>query len=560
MSPRSIFSLIAVVSLALCPLSPLAAQSTNRQVGTQYTVTADPLVQRPHETPCVVQLFNGFQFAHFSEATQTFAYAPPANCPGPWEKVVFEADFSENSGIQYDRTASIYIGNANIYFGTTPEPLQTQTNTWHVERDLTDYSALLTAAQTGTMVLGNCTSECGPQYTGVFTVSGYLQFYPAKKHGNTKLDTPDLVMPLVQATSGGGINLPAYLNSPTDQLATTFTLPRNIERVYLDVISQSQSTDEQWYACFPNDLNPINELFGCGNTDFRETEITIDGQPAGIAPVSPWVYTGFLPDQWVPIPAVQTLEFVPYRVDLTPFAALLSDGNQHTVALSVFNDDNYFTATASLLLYLDHGTTQVTGGITKNTLTAPSPAVTENLQGTSTVTGTIGVTSNRNFMISGWANTSHGRVDTTISEQQRFTSNTAIDFDVVNFTVLDQNTDVNTSVARTTTVHSREGNLVTQDTFNFPISVDVVLPVPAAYFGLTVNTTQHYTHDQKISRNGELQSFSFVSNQENGSDISPASSWQHYTSFDSDGDFYDCRIATANNMLTSVSRGCDPNN
>jgi hypothetical protein len=104
-----------------------------------------------------------------------------------------------------------------------------------------------------------------------------------------------------------------------------------------------ESTDEQWFACLPNDLSAINDLFGCGNTDFRETEITIDGHPAGIAPVSPWVYTGFLPDQWRPISAVQTLDFVPYRVNLRPFAGLLNDGNRHTIALSVFNDDSYFT-------------------------------------------------------------------------------------------------------------------------------------------------------------------------------------------------------------------------
>jgi hypothetical protein len=173
--------------------------------------------------------------------------------------------------------------------------------------------------------------------TGVFTVSADLQFYPATGRDDSR--APDLVAPLVQKTSSG-INLPAFLFSPSDQLTTTFTLPPNIERAYLDVIAQSQSTDEQWFACFPNDLNAINQLYGCGNTDFRETEVTIDGQPAGIAPVSPWVYTGFLPDQWRPIPAVQTLDFVPYRVNLTPFAGLLSDGKPHTIALSVFNNDH----------------------------------------------------------------------------------------------------------------------------------------------------------------------------------------------------------------------------
>ena len=69
-------------------------------------------------------------------------------------------------------------------------------------------------------------------------------------------------------------------------------------------------------------------------------------------------------------PGVQTFNFKPYRVDLTPFAGLLSDGAAHTVALSVFNADNYFSTTASLLLYLDHGKKRVTGAVTRNTLVA----------------------------------------------------------------------------------------------------------------------------------------------------------------------------------------------
>ena len=52
---------------------------------------------------------------------QNFSYAPPASCPGPWAKVILEADFSITAGIQYDRTANIWIGPTNIYFGTTAE-------------------------------------------------------------------------------------------------------------------------------------------------------------------------------------------------------------------------------------------------------------------------------------------------------------------------------------------------------------------------------------------------------------------------------------------------------
>jgi Peptide N-acetyl-beta-D-glucosaminyl asparaginase amidase A len=553
-----------LVALLLMPFLMSAAtfaQSTNRQIGTQFTVTAEPLVSRPHAKPCVVQLFSNYQFAFFSQTSQTFDVTPPAKCPGPWSKVVLEADFSENAGIQFDRTASMYVANTNIYFGTTPEPLPTATNTWHVERDLTDYSVLFATAQQGTMVLQNCTTDCPPPYNtrlnGVFTVSAQLQFYPG--HGDDRDSrTPDTVLPLVQTNSGGGINLPGFLFSPTDQLSTTFTLPTNIERVYLDVVSQSQSTDEQWYACFPNDLSAINDLFGCGNTNFRETEVAIDGQPAGIAPVSPWVYTGFIPDQWIPIPAAQTLQFVPYRVNLTPFAGMLNDGNPHTVAISVFNDDSYFSATASLLLFLDHGSKQVTGAVTENTLTSPSPVVSENLQGTSTVTGTIGVTSDRKFSIAGYVNTSHGRMQTTVAQHQKFSSTETIDFDTVNFTVLNQNTSVQNSVATTTTVSNWFGKQVTQENYGFPIKVNVTYPVSGATFGFTVATTQKYHTDKTIAIDGIPVYFNSLTNTVNGSDVSPAASSQKYSYFDSQGAWYTCQIASKNNTLTKVSTGCTP--
>jgi hypothetical protein len=148
---------------------------------------------------------------------------------------VLEADFSENGGVQFDRTASLYLANANLYFGTTPEPLATLTNTWHVEREVTDYSALLATPQQGTIVLANCTTDCAPPFNslnGVFTVNASLEFYPAARgHRDDRDDRderpPDAVLPLVQTSGNGGVNLPATLSSPTDQLSTTFTLPTN---------------------------------------------------------------------------------------------------------------------------------------------------------------------------------------------------------------------------------------------------------------------------------------------------------------------------------------------
>ena len=114
---------------------------------------------------------------------------------------------------------------------------------------------------------------------------------------------------------------------------------------------------------------------------------------------------------------MQTLNFQPYRVDLTPFAGLLDDGQPHTIALSVFNADSYFSATASLLLYLDHNATQLTGAVTENTLAVPDPKITENLHVTprGNLHGTVNTRSGHKFEISGYVNTS------TVRLQQRST-------------------------------------------------------------------------------------------------------------------------------------------
>ena len=289
------------VAVWLLSVNPTPAQNQAPVIGSSNTVTADPPVPRPHETPCIVPLFSGFQFVNFN--IQSFQFTPPANCPGPWEKVVFTADFNVTAGRQFDRTAVINLGNVNIYFGTTPEPRHNLSPTWHVERDETDYSALFESPQSGQVILGNIVNST---YTGVISGSAALEFYQARGHG--KVDDnqrpADAVLPLVQPNSQGGVNEPAFLFTSSDQLATTFTLPRNIERVYLDVITQSQIGDEFWYTCVPTDVS--TELESCGNTAFREAEVSIDGQPAGVAPVYPWIYTGGIdPFLWEPVPGVR---------------------------------------------------------------------------------------------------------------------------------------------------------------------------------------------------------------------------------------------------------------
>jgi hypothetical protein len=220
----------------------------------------------------------------------------------------------------------------------------------------------------------------------------------------------------------------------------------------------------------PNDQT--TNLESCGNTAFRETEITIDGKAAGVAPVSPWIYTGGIdPFLWEPIPGAQTLDFKPYRVDLSPFAGLLADGQPHTVGVSVFNANSFFLATANLLVFTDHGSQQVTGGILSNNLTpAPTPVVAEHITTTANgSTGSITLDSSRNFLITGFVNTSHGRVETTVRQNVNFTSKQ--NFNVSAST--DIQDAVQTSTVDSTTI-TRNGPLTTtvDKHVSYPLTVD----------------------------------------------------------------------------------------
>ena len=109
-------------------------------------------------------------------------------------------------------------------------------------------------------------------------------------------------------------------------------------------------------------------------------------------------------------------------------------------------------------------------------------------------------------------------------------------------------------MSSTTTVSSGKGTEVTRNDFSFPISVDFIYPVGSSPFGFTVTTEQKYQSDENVSVGGHLRAFNSVTNTVKSTDVSPAASSQDYTSFDSDGNFYNCQIASANNTLTTSAQ------
>jgi hypothetical protein len=463
-----------------------AAPAAGFTLGSPDVAVADPAVPRPPGKACVVELFNDVSFDDFG--TRPYSYAPPSGCGTHWKKVVLEADFSVTAGRQYDRTATLWLGGVNLYYGTTQEPSATVSPHWRVERDLTDYSALLRQAGQGQAIIGNLVNDT---YTGVIHGSARLVFYP----GGGAADAPDAVYPLGADPVGNT----TVLNSGTDQLARTLTLPRNVARAYLDVFTQSQGGDEFWYTCVPDAY--AAQTFECGGGNFREAEISIDGQPAGVAPVTPWIYTGGIdPYLWRPTPGVQTLNFMPYRVDLTPFAGLLSDGSPHEVALSVAGAHGYFAATAALLVYRDPHAAQVTGRIVRNTLAGqpPTPTIGSTLatDAQGNLSGDITTQLSRQFSIEGYADTSRGRVYSTVTQTVGFDDTQGFLIDAATY---DQHTTQLTRVDSTS--EQRRGPLVTTTTqhVRYPLDLDYRQQV-ADDGSFTVTTVLSQGVEQRTSR------------------------------------------------------------
>ena len=562
--PRFRGLLFATLSVAIA--LPLSAQSKSPlyptlSTGTSLEATADPNIARPNTKHCEVTLLDNQAFADFSN--KDFSFTPPSDCKGPWSKVILTADFSIQPGVQFDRTAQLFFGGVNIYFGTTAEPLQTQTDTWHVERDLTDYTSLFKSAQSGYAFLGNIVGADGLTSTIFGTFK--LEFYET----NIVNPAPVTADEIVPIQDGGNSSFTIQTSTPVVTQAVTF--PKNTEQVYLDVTSQSQNAEEQWFFCVPTEIATV--LNDCQDTAFRETEISIDGKPAGIAPVYPWIYTGGLdPGLWVPVPGVQTLNLLPYRVDLTPFAGTLDDGNPHSVGVSVFNAYSYFTVTAQLLVFEDHGRAALSGAVTENTLTAPNPKVTDNvnLNASGIGSGTTTVSNSHNFVIAGYLNTSHGRVDTKVEGQANFNNVTSITSTANEYA--QDTVQTSTVNAKTTT---REGLLFTtsETSVSYPISVNLVETVLS-----NNNITQATTIDQKYQKNETktLEGFpifeSSVSNEVKPTDNAlfvfnaaqggyslgqntGQSSSQNYVYQDSLGNCYSRTLTVSGNVLETVKDG-----
>lgn len=545
-----------VVPLLVCALAALVIGSVPAAAGTedsyQDPLTAAPPIARPPTPSCTTTVMQDFPFnSSVGNGVYAGTLTPPAACPGPWSKVVL--DFTGKvAGRQFDRLMNVWVGGAQVFQSSTPEP-DPDGITWHVEHDATPYSALFTQPQPIRVELQNYVT--GP-YTGV--IYGTLKVtyyratgaYPAAAHADDVVGFPN-------ADS-------SYFYGPGDVRTTSITFPRNLTRAYLELYLKGNSCDEFWFGSQPDDYAGPNGL--CGGGAFREVQVSIDGRLAGVAWPFPFIFTGGVnPLLWRPIPAVNAFDMPPQAVDLTPYVGLLTDGQPHTIGLRVAHDGYYWGIGSDLLLYRDPVLSQTSGALTSQSI-APDAGESYG-ENTGSNGGVFTTSASRHLTVSGYVDTSSGRISTTV--EQTFGFNNRQELNLTNFL---ENVTHDETIDTVTTTSGPSGTTVRRVSDSYPIRMRSLFQIPQQgqkdfwklpagveqslqrSTSVTANGTQTFSSwlDDTVNASGLLSRTNGITTQSGGRDS------EDYIASDSTGACYHHKISAAQGWVTSdqLLRSC----
>ena len=449
---RALAAIAAALAVAAAP-GVATADSTGTATqpyvenGYQDPVTALPPISRPSTPHCASTVMQ-HDFANSYGQPFTATVTPPADCPGPWSKVVLDWSGSV-AGRQYDRLAQVHLGGAEVFRTSTPEP-DADGIKWHVEKDITSFTPLLRTPQPLSVDLGNIVNGT---YTGIYHMTMTFTYYQAD-HAHPAPAVADQVVPM----SG---------------TSKSVVFPRNLTGARLEVYARGGGCDEQWFDAVPSDLASKYPDYLCGGGPYREVQVAVDGRPAGLSQPYPVVYSGgIVPTLWRPIPAVDQFLTLPYDIDLTPFAGELVDGQPHTVTLTPYGAADSWTVDGSLFLTTDHHAAQTSGALTADTLTADPQVATTEQPGSGDATD-VHVATARDWHTEGYLNTSRGRITTRVEQHLAYTNDDTV-IDGGKHQIVAQRDSGATEITTTAGHGPARGE---RHAWSYPIDVDMTIPL-----------------------------------------------------------------------------------
>lgn len=404
-------------------------------------------------------------------------YTPPS-CK--FNRVVMNFTVTSR-GRQFDRLAIMYLGDTEVFRTSTAEPDQGGIR-WEYMKDMSEYMYFWNSPQKIIFDLGN---NVDSTYTGAYNTTLTATFF-------TSPETPEpaaLIVPV--SARNGASNAASVFMVPTVNATNTITLPRNINRAVFSVSACGQASEEFWWSnLFQSSILTFNATSGIANgfSAFREVQVFIDGQLAGVHWPFPIIFTGgVVPGLWSPLVGIDAFDLREHEIDITPWLPVLCDGESHTFEIRVAGvvDDGGTQGTLSeavgaswyvtgkIFLWLDADADSITTG-SAPTIVSPPPTLTLSQSHTQNATGAnetlvnnIAVT--RNISISASVKTQNGTQLSTWTQSLSYSNlGTVSDFGQVQL-----------NVQATDGVDQSTGSTAYQSTYSYPLYANtsaIVLP------------------------------------------------------------------------------------
>ena len=237
----------------------------------------------------------------------------------------------------------MYLGDIEVFRTSTAEPTANGI-VWTYVKEMEQYNALWKSEQKIIFDLGNLIDST---YTGTFNTTLTATFFTVPEPVPKPI--ADAILPISSRQSAQ--NKGSAFTVPGDNASIAYTLPRNIERAVVSLSACGQATEEFWYTnTFSSQVNTFESTAGTlyGYSPFREVQLLIDGQLAGVSWPFPIIFTGGIaPGFWRPIVGIDAFDLREHEIDVTPWLPLLCDGKAHTFEIRVagLDDDGKDDAT-----------------------------------------------------------------------------------------------------------------------------------------------------------------------------------------------------------------------
>ncbi|KAK8131181.1 asparagine amidase a [Apiospora sp. TS-2023a] len=383
----------------------------------------------PQTKPACSQVLMVHTFANSYGAPFVGNYTPP-DCD--FDHVVINFT-TLVKGRQFDRTGVMYFGDTEVWRTSTAEPNPSGIR-WVWLKDMTPFMSLWKQPQTLIFDLENIVNDL---YTGLLNTTLTATFFKGPVAADGAGYPPaDQIIPISQRLGSQG--KPSQFTTPEMNATSTVGFPRNARRAVFSVDVKGQGNEEFWWSNLPQSATyTFNKTYGtyAGYSPWREVQVTIDGQLAGVVWPFPVIYTGgVIPQLHRPIVGIDVFDVREHEIDITPFLPVLCDGKEHTFKITIVGlvDDGSSKAslstttesswyvTGKVFVWLDEDAQSITTGeVAQISQSAPSidfaQRVTQNATGFNE-TLDFNLTVSRRFSVSASVKTQKGESTATWSQ------------------------------------------------------------------------------------------------------------------------------------------------